>query len=394
MDGRTLEKRYEQVLDEAQCLRIRCRDLEQELRVHGPQLHRAYQRIGRLEQRNHELSDENKVLKRKLADVTAKLKQKPRPAVPAFVKANVADKRSRQPGRRKGHAAALRAAPGKIDVHQEVAAPRDESGKPSCPDCRTQISHVKHHKRVVEDIVPAEVVTTCYHTTRGWCPKCRKWVETRAEEQPPAADLPHAQLGLNALSTAMMLRVCYRLPFRQITRLFGQLPGLKISPGAIVKQIRRVGRWMEKQYHRLKLVIRAAEVVHADETGWRTNGKNGYLWALSTSDHTLYHVDRSRGGQVIANLLGQAFGHGGQTLVSDFYSVYDQFNASQPNAGQRLLQRLRPVQRLAAEVPDAPASGTAGDGGTSAGTGRSRVLQAMQACGSGHAAAEEAPGET
>jgi hypothetical protein len=51
MDGRTLLKRYDQVLREAQFLRGRNRELEQELRVSGPALYRADQRIDRLEQR-------------------------------------------------------------------------------------------------------------------------------------------------------------------------------------------------------------------------------------------------------------------------------------------------------------------------------------------------------
>ena len=340
MDGRTLQKRYDQVLREAHYLRGHNNHLEQERSVWRPALYRARQRIGRLEQRHRKLLDENVALKRKLADLTAKLKQKPR-VVAAFVKANVADKRAKRPGRRKGHPAALRPMPETIDVHETVALPIDTLGKPCCPTCRSQLSGVESHQRYVEELIPSRVVTTCYHTSSGWCPSCRKQVESRGENQPPAADLPHAQLGLNALSTAMMMRVCYRLPLRQITRLFLQLPGLKISPGAIVKQIRRVGKWLEKQYHRLKLAIRAAGVVHADETGWRTNGKNGYLWTLSTADHTLYHVDRSRGGKVIADLLGQAFGHGGQTLVSDFYSVYDQFNGSQQKCLTHLLRELR-----------------------------------------------------
>ena len=161
------------------------------------------------------------------------------------------EKTRKKPGRKVGHAAALRPKPDKIDVHQDVPVPVDELGKPSCPHCKTQLSGVEHHDRVVEDIVPAKVVTTCYHTISGYCPCCRKEVESRAEDQPPAHDLPHAQLGINALATAAVMRVCYRLPLRQITRLFLQLPGLKLSPGAIVKQIRRLGKWLEGQYDRL-----------------------------------------------------------------------------------------------------------------------------------------------
>jgi transposase len=257
------------------------------------------------------------------------------------VKANVPERAAKKPGRRKGHAAALRPMPEKIDVHETVALPVDALGRCCCPECRAQLSQVEHHQRIVEELVPSKVIATCYHTTSGWCGNCRKKVESRGENQPPAADIPHAQLGLNALCTAMMMRVCHRLPFRQITRLFLDLPGLKISPGAIVKQIKRIGKWLGKQYHRLKLVIRAAGVVHADETGWRTNGRNGYLWTLNTADHTLYHIDRSRGKKVIADLLGQAFGHNGQTLVSDFYSVYDQFDGPQQKCLTHLLRELR-----------------------------------------------------
>src|SRR5205823_1028266 len=64
------------------------------------------------------------------------------------------------------------------------------------------------------------------------------------------------------------------------------------------------------------------------------------------------------------------------------------------NPGQRLLQRLRPVRRPAAEMPGPPAARAARHGGQTTGTGRPRVLQALQAPGAGHAAAEEAPAET
>ena len=99
--------------------------------------------------------------------------------------------------------------------------------------------------------------------------------------------------------------MAYRLPMRQVSQLFADLPGLRISPGAIAKQFQRMGRWLDGQYDRLKVAIRAAGVVHADETGWRTNGRSGYLWTLTDPKHTLYHVDGSREGRVIAELLGK-----------------------------------------------------------------------------------------
>lgn len=341
MDGAELKK-YERWKAEVQFLRSENQHLRLELNACRPEVHRAYLRIDVLEQRNDKLSAENRRLKQKLADLTMQLKDKPKPPPPGFVKANTPEKKRKKPGRKKGHPAALRPVPSKIDVHQDVPVPIDGFGKECCPRCRAQLSEVKHHERIVEDVIPQQVITTCFHTTSGWCPCCRKHVESRGEDQPPAADLPHGQLGLHTLTTAAVMRVCYRLPLRQIARLFAQLPGLKVCPGAIVKQLKRLGKWLEKQYHRLKLVLRAAGVVHADETGWRTDGRNGYLWTLTSDRHTLYHVDRSRSAQVIVDLLGKAFGSGGdQTLVSDFYSVYDQFPGPQQKCLTHLLRELR-----------------------------------------------------
>ena len=298
--------------------------------------------LARVQRRYEKVLEEKAALLRQVAELKEQLKTRPKPPPPPFIKPAVAQKKHpRKPGRKAGHPAALRPKPAKIDVHQQVPLPIDDSGHPSCPACKTQLSGVKHHRRVIEEIIPVKVQTTCYHTISGWCPSCRKHIESRGDEQPPAADLPHTQLGLNALTWAAVMRVCYRLPMRQITALFAQL-GLKMSPAAIAKQLQRMGRWLQGQYHRLKLSLRMAGVVHADETGWRTNGRNGYIWTLTNADHTLYHVDRSRSGKVIGNLLGKGFGSDGKgTLISDFYGAYQQFKGPQQKCLAHLLRELK-----------------------------------------------------
>ena len=345
-------KQYERYKAQAEFLRGENQNLRLELLALQPRVYRADQKIERLGRLNERLRRQNKLLKQRLIDLTLELKHKPKPPPHAF-KPNAPGKtRGKRPGRRAGHPAALRKMPARIDVHQEVPAPVDDAGNSSCPHCHTQLSDIARHKRVVEDIIPSKIITTCYHTTSGYCPSCRRVVESRAAEQPPAADVPHAQLGLNTLATAAVMRVCYRLPLRQITRLFRQLPGLKISPGAIVKQLKRLGGWLDKQYHRLKLALRLAGVVYADETGWRVNGKSGQLWTLTNDHHTLYHVDPSRGGRVIVELLGESFGAAGQTLVSDFYAVYDQFDAAQQKCLTHVLRELRDTIARRPELAD------------------------------------------
>jgi transposase len=245
--------------------------------------------------------------------------------------------RRKRPGRKAGHPAALRPRPGHIDSHQQVPLPKDQEGREACPWCKSCLSDLEDHERLVEDIIPAKVVVTCYHTRSGWCPSCRKQVESRALEQPPAANIPHGQIGINALSTAMLLRIAHRLPFRQVKQIFLDLPNFSISPGTVADQVQRVARWLEGDYEQMILKLRCAKAAYADETGWRTDGQNGWLWTVTSSTDTLYHVDQSRGGKVIIDLLGKAFGG---TLVSDFHSAYLKMDCKKQKCLCHLLREL------------------------------------------------------
>ena len=70
----------------------------------------------------------------------------------------------------------------------------------------------------------------------------------------------------------------------------------------------------------LKQQIRASPAVQADETGWREDGKNGYIWSVSTPEVRYYEYHHSRGSEVVKQLLGESFEG---VLGSDFYASYN-----------------------------------------------------------------------
>jgi transposase len=360
MEWRQLLKRYDAYMQEAHFLRGENRYLRADRDHYRREWFFTQQHLNDARESNARLLEENRRLKQQVKELTEKgrkqeeeAKASPQwaKASPQWVKASVRRVRRKRPGRKAGHAAALRPAPAHIDVKQDVPLPRDAAGRCSCPHCHARLLKVRRHKRVVEDIVPAKVVVTCYHTVSGLCPLCRRRVESRAPEQPPAANLPHGQLGLNALSTAILLRVAHRLPFRQVARVLSDLPGLRVSAAAVARQVQRAARWLSGDYERLLIELRASPHVHADETGWRTDGKNGYLWALTDPKHTLYHVDKSHSGAVIRNLLGRAFGG---TLVSDFYSAYAKMDCRKQKCLLHLLRELAESARESAEFASGP----------------------------------------
>ena len=348
MEGREL-KLYEQRTQEVQFLRSENNFLRQDRDHYRKEWFFISQRVNQVQERNQKLVAENRRLRQQnrellsAASSAAEKQEEKRP--PDWIKPPVVRRRGKKPGRKLGHPAAPRPMPDHIDVHQEVPLPRDPAGRESCPRCNACLLDLEDHERVVEDIIPAKVVVTCYHTRSGWCPCCRKQVESRAPEQPPAANIPDGQLGINALATAMVLRIVHRLPFRQVTGVFANLPELSVSPGAITRQVQRIADWLEGDYEKLLIELRLAPHVYADETGWRTDGRNGYLWAATSPSHTVYHVDKTRAGKVIRRLLGRAFGG---TLVSDFYTALRNHGLQEAKVPRPPAAR---VERISREIP-------------------------------------------
>jgi transposase len=298
--------------------------------------------VGELRGRVSELEKLNARLR---AELERLRRDEPPSQPPSLVKPPPPRGRRKEPGRRQGHPPALRPPP--PEVHQEIEVPlaATEAGACLCPHCLGELSELRTHERVVEDIVPAKVVTTRYHTSSGFCKHCKKRVESRHPQQPPASDLPHAQLGLNALATAAVLKHDAGLPYRKVCRVLNDLCGLQVSPGALPKQMRRMGTWLIEPYDRIKSALRQSEVVHADETGAPVDGKIQWLWALTSPLHTLFHLDESRGGQVVLDLLGEKFDG---RLVSDFFSAYNTLPYRQQKCNVHL---LREIKRTAEKNP-------------------------------------------
>ena len=76
--------------------------------------------------------------------------------------------------------------------------------------------------------------------------------------------------------------------------------------------------------------IRASPVVHADETGWREDGANGYVWTFSTPTERYFPCSsqgqalrRGRGKAVVDEALGESFSG---VLVSDCYAAYHHYD--------------------------------------------------------------------
>ncbi len=108
--------------------------------------------------------------------------------------------------------------------------------------------------------------------------------------------------------------------------------------------LHRVRRAAQPAIDALKTQARASPILHADETGWREAGQNGYVWTLSTPGPAAvryYEYHRSRAGAVATQLIGRDYrGH----LVTDFYVGYNQLPGPHQRCWAHLLRDLHQLR--------------------------------------------------
>ncbi len=132
--------------------------------------------------------------------------------------------------------------------------------------------------------------------------------------------LGQGRLGVRLVSLIATLRTVMRLPIRQIRELLQTLHGVEVSIGEIAEVLHRLVIHAQPVLDGLLVTLRASPAVQADETGWREDGLNGYIWSVSTSTIRYYEYHHSRAGEVIKQLIGEDFGG---VLGSDFYAGYN-----------------------------------------------------------------------
>jgi transposase len=199
----------------------------------------------------------------------------------------------------------------------------------------------------VVDLPPPPPVEVIEHQLyRGWCSYCHAWREAPLDLSGQV--LGQGRIGVGIASLVAHLRLVVRAPIRVIQAWMSSVHGLRLSVGEYTDLLRRVAVQGQGTLTQVRERIRASPVVQADETGWRENGKNGYVWFAGTpAGERYFEYHHSRAGQVINTLLGEDFSG---VLGSDFYGGY---NDTPGGRHQRCWAHLlRDLHDLKADHPD------------------------------------------
>lgn len=229
--------------------------------------------------------------------------------IPPYKKPNKSTRGRKKPGRKVGHRGARRKEPGRIDDEKE-------HGLEICPCCGEPLGEpFAQRTRITEDIPEVKPIITRHTINRYRCPKCKKTVE------PPVGDaLPKSKIGNNILALTAWMHYGLGTTINQIVNVLNVHLHFKLTPGGLVNMWCRLAEILEAWYEQICAEAKDSSTLHADETGWRVDGKTNWLWCFTNSNVTCYVIDRSRGSPALLKFLGETFDG---TLVTDFWAAYN-----------------------------------------------------------------------
>jgi hypothetical protein len=218
--------------------------------------------------------------------------------------------RAKPRGAKRGHPGRRRPAPPRIDR-------REEHTLSACPQCQGPVRPCRSARsRIIEDI-PADItpVVTEHTIPRSWCPQCRDTVEPVVPDA-----LPGSTIGLRVVVLSAWLHYLLGTALAQIVDVFNFHLRFRLSPGGLVQMWRRLREILLAWYLEIQARTLDGAVLHADETGWRVDGKTDWLWCFTTTDLTYYLIDRSRGAPALKRFFKKEFAG---VLVTDFWAAYN-----------------------------------------------------------------------
>ena len=192
----------------------------------------------------------------------------------------------------------------------------------SCPHCGGhEVLFIEDQPpRVMQQLEVKNIVVVReeHRAYAYWCEACQHihWAEF------PSQVLNEGlfKARLTAL-VAYMKNVCHA-SFSTIRKFIRDVLGEKVSRGYLVKVIQKVSQSLERTYEELLGRIPLEATLNVDETGHKHNGDRFWTWVFKAELYVLFRIDKSRGSNVLIEVIGKEFEG---TLGCDYFSAYRKY---------------------------------------------------------------------
>ncbi len=189
-----------------------------------------------------------------------------------------------------------------------------------CPDCGGKLRSFERPTDVLQqvEITAPPTIITEHRAVAYWCPRCQKPHFTQLPEAVTKAGL----FGPRLTALVAYLKGVGHASFSTIRKFLRDVIGVTVSRGYLVKVIAKVSRSLAGAYSELFDRLPREALLNVDETGHKENREKYWTWCFRAQLYTLFRIDKSRGSEVLIEVLGTEFNG---VLGCDYFSAYRKY---------------------------------------------------------------------
>jgi len=204
-----------------------------------------------------------------------------------------------------------------------------------CPYCGAPLDPKGSKVRTIIEVEPVRKEVIRYELEQRDCTRCNRTFTAR-----PAGVFAKGLYGNRLLTYLAVEHYVEGVTMGHLSARLGA------SQGSLWAALHQLAGRLAGVPERLRQEYRQALVKHADETGWRNDGHNGYAWIFCTELLSLFRFRQTRAACVAREVFGTRRLPG--TLVVDRYNGYNRAPCAIQYCYAHL---LREVQDLEKEFP-------------------------------------------
>ena len=205
-----------------------------------------------------------------------------------------------------------------------------------CPECRAEMAYKGTCSRSVIDYESGRLDRALYSLEMCRCPRCRKVYTAK-----PPGVFSRGRYGNGLLAHVAVEHYLFGRTLGQLEQQLG------IGYGSLVQAMHGLAKVLGTVPDHLIEVYRRAPVKHADETGWRNDGQNGYAWGFFTNELSLFRLRKTRSASVAREVFGDQKLPG--VLVVDRYNGYNKLPVTIQYCYAHLLRQVKDLEK---DFPD------------------------------------------
>lgn len=199
---------------------------------------------------------------------------------------------------------------------------------------------------VVQQVELAEkpFVITEYRARRYRDPRTGQIIIASLPPEVAAAGLVGPRLSA---AIAFQKAACH-MSYTTIQAFWQDVTGFELSRGQFAKVVQKVSDAIRKPYEELRDRLAEQDRLGIDESGHKDAGRRHWTWCFRAPRFTVFHIDPSRGSQVLRTVLGETFGG---VIGCDYFSAYHKYMADSGATVQFCMAHLiRDIRFLAEQA--------------------------------------------